>query len=233
MIDLHSHCLPNVDDGAKSVEESLKMLSDALGQGVKICAATPHCIVHGQDDVKRFLKKRESAAEALNEAMGSKKEKYPKLILGAEIYLDNDISQFEDVEKLCLGETSYILVEFPTDKYDERCSEWIYSLTLKGLTPLIAHVDRYSFRKKLMDELSGINVFWQINAMRFMSMGGRKIVREILEKTNKCVVSSDMHNTSTRPCNMKNAYEKAQKKFSANAENLFGKNAEIILKSEG
>lgn len=229
MIDLHSHCIPGVDDGAKTVDESLQMLEDSFRQGVTICAATPHCILHRPEGIDEFLKRRTAGAEVLQKAMASGNAEYPKLIFGAEIYLDNDISAFDKTEKLCIGDTPYILVEFPTERYNPRCTEWLYSLTLKGMKPVIAHVDRYSFRKRLMEELRGVELVYQINATRFLSMVGRKMVKEILQSSDKCFVSSDMHNTKTRPCNMRAAYEKAVKKFPEQAENLFGLNAGKML----
>lgn len=229
MIDLHSHCIPGVDDGAKTVDESLRMLKDSFCQGVAVCAATPHCILHRPEGIDEFLKRRTAGAEVLRKAMDSENAEYPKLIFGAEIYLDNDISAFDKTEKLCIGGTPYILVEFPTESYNPHCTEWLYSLTLKGLKPVIAHIDRYSFRKKVMEELRGVEFVYQINAIRFLSMTGRKTVREILQSSERCIVSSDMHNTKSRPCNMKEAYEKAVKKFPEQAENLFGLNAGKML----
>lgn len=229
MIDLHSHCIAGVDDGAKTVSESLQMLEDSFRQGVTVCAATPHCTVHKEEDADRFLRRRDAGAHALREAMNCRNAEYPKLILGAEIYLDNDISAFGGTEKLCIGDTPYILVEFPMESYNPRCTEWLYSLTLKGLKPIIAHVDRYPFRKTLMEELRGVEPVYQINATRFLSLAGRKIVKDILYNADKCIVSSDMHNTKTRPCNMKDAYEKAVKKFPEYSEYLFDLNARKLL----
>ena len=54
MIDIHTHFLPGIDDGAKSGEMSLDMLCSAAEQGVTLCVATPHCVVHGNDDVEVF-----------------------------------------------------------------------------------------------------------------------------------------------------------------------------------
>lgn len=230
MIDLHSHCIPEIDDGAKNVYESRQMLAESFNQGVTICAATPHCIVHHDEDIDKFLIKRADRVGILKEALAHDDVEYPKLILGAEVYFDSDISAIHGVEKLCIEDTPYILVEFPMDKYDSRSAEWLYSLTLKGIKPLIAHVDRYPFRKSLIEDLKGVDLLYQVNASRFLSIGGRKVVKEILQSVGSFIVSSDMHNTLSRPCNMKEAYEKAVKKFPSHAADMFENNAEKVLK---
>lgn len=229
MIDLHSHCIAGLDDGAKTVDESLKMLEDSFRQGVTICAATPHCSIHRAEDIDKFLRRRRAGSEEVKNAMRRGNAEYPQLIFGAEIYLDNDISVFPELEKLCIGDTPYILLEFPMEGLNVRSAEWLYSMTLKGMKPIIAHVDRYPYRKDLMRELNGVELIYQINATRFLSMTGRKTVREILHNTDKCIVSSDMHNTASRSCKMKAAYEKALKKFPEDAENLFEFNAGKLL----
>ena len=65
MIDLHSHFLPDIDDGAKSVEESITMLSNSFLQGVGVCVATPHCILHHENSIKTFLQHREKSFKLL------------------------------------------------------------------------------------------------------------------------------------------------------------------------
>ena len=211
MIDLHSHILPEVDDGAKNTQEALFMLSDSFNQGVKLCVATPHCIVHEHEDITKFCRKRDKSFKMLKEQMTQ--NKFPEILLGAEVYLDNNISKHEDVNKLCIGQSNLILVEFPIFNQDKNLEEWVYLLTVKGYKPIIAHIERYPNAKQLISNLRDLNLIYQINASRLLSYGGRRTVKDLIETGERFVLSSDMHNTTSRKCNMGKACHIVSKKF--------------------
>ena len=143
MIDIHAHYLPAVDDGAKDVRESIRMLTEAFKQGVTVCAGTPHVLVHKEGDVDTFLEKRKASEEELNAFLSGTEGAIPRLIYGAEVFLDNDISKYKDIKKLCISGTDLLLVELSTVKSDSRYSEWLYSLNLIGIVPVIADFERY------------------------------------------------------------------------------------------
>ncbi len=231
MIDIHSHCLPSIDDGAKDVETSLKMLAESYSQGVELCVLTPHCVLHQPDSVKKFLDSRRKSFEMLQEKIGQENLQVPALRLGAEVYFDNDISLYEGVEKLCIEGTNLLLVEFPMRGISKMSYDWLYSLTLKGIKPVIAHVDRYRCYNDLINDFSDLDVAFQLNAENFLSFFGRRHLAKILKHEEVFIVSSDMHDLTERPCNMKNAFLRSQKMLGAvktrklfhkNAENLFG-----------
>lgn len=229
MIDIHSHLLPGIDDGAKNVEESLKMLSESFSQGVEICAATPHCVIHRQKDLDMFLHDRKKAFAELKEAMNADGGKFPQIILGGEVYLDNDLNSYEGIEKLCYEGTNYLLLEFPVDKVNSRWAEWIYEMNRKGIKILVAHVDRYSEWEKMMADFKGLDVIYQVNASRFCHFSDRKLLKRLMEYGHNYIISSDMHNTRGRRCNMAEAFEKAKKKYPGNADKLFDLNARKLL----
>ena len=226
MIDLHSHCLPQVDDGAKSLQESILMLTDSFNQGVEICAATPHCTLHRPSSVDDFIARRQKGIELLKPHLT---DKMPKLILGAEVYLDNDINNCPKLEKLCLENTDYIMLEFPVDKADPRWAEWIYNLNRKGIKVLVAHVDRYMEWEKMMADFKGLDVKYQVNASRFLEFMAGGLVKALMSCGHDYIISSDMHNTKTRACNMGKAYEKAKKKFGDKADELFRLNGARLI----
>ena len=229
MIDMHSHCLPSVDDGAKNVEQSLAMLSESYKQGVRLCAATPHAIIHRQKDLEVFLEDRQRAYEKLKSAIKKDGGEYPDIILGAEVYLDNDLNRYEGLQKLCYTGTNYLLLEFPIEGVNPRWAEWIYEMNRKGLKVLVAHVDRYPHWEKMMADFNGLDVKYQVNASRFIKFSDRKLVKTLLEYGYEYVISSDMHNTKSRGCNMAEAYEKVKKKYPKYAESFFAGNARKIL----
>lgn len=232
--DLHSHFLPSIDDGAKSVSMSLEMLSDAASQNIELVAATPHCLAHTKQDIDAFLEARETSyCDLLREiSVQHKEQSVPKIVLGAEVYLGCDISEFSNFDALCYGGTEYILLEMSNDCEASRLAEWVYNVTSKGIKPIIAHIDRYSFYKELMLELSGIKVIYQVNASNFFNISGRIRLRNIFSKHDKFFVSSDMHNMTTRRCNMSGAGEIARKKFSSMYEMLFEKGARMVIENK-
>lgn len=226
MIDLHTHFLPGIDDGAKNIDMSMEMLRDSFNQGVGLCVATPHCRLHHRDSIDSFIRRRSESAEDVKLKLSGE---HPQILLGAEVYLDHDISKYPGIEKLCIGESRYMLIEFPHMMQDARTSEWIYELAMIGIKPIIAHIDRYPAWDTLVKEMVGIKVCRQVNAEAFLSFKGRRFIDRLMRSDTDFIVSSDMHNVSTRSCNMKKAYEKARKKYGAEADKLFGGNAAEII----
>lgn len=232
MIDLHTHVLPSVDDGPKQSEESMEMLTDAYGQGVRLVVATPHVVLHKEDAIPRFLTRRNESFSLLSEEMKKAEKPFPKLLLGAEVFLDHDISSRADLGALCLEGTSHILVEFPLGApYNPYWSEWLHSLIIRGFMPIVAHIDRYMHAEKMLADFRGLRLTYQINAARFRSFSGRRFVGRLLSESAPLVVSSDMHNNEIRHCDMKIAYTKARRKFPEKADALFSGTAKEILKT--
>lgn len=228
MIDLHSHVLPFVDDGAKDEKMSIEMLMSAKSQGVDVVAATPHFIPKSNDYISTFLEKRNEGYDKLVKAAQGRGD-LPKVILGAEVNLRKDISDFSDLKSLCYENTNYILLELSDVGKASEVAEWIYNISIKGLRPVIAHIDRYPDYKDVMDELAHLDVVYQVNASRFFTMSDRHLLKKIFKKGNRFVVSTDMHNVTTRVCNMAEAKMIADKKFSSISDLLFNNGAEAII----
>lgn len=229
MIDLHSHFLPGIDDGAKDRKDSLRMLAEAFRQGVMLCAGTPHAIVHTNEEINVFLHKRQQSIDVL--LNGPMPETVPNLIYGAEIFLDNDISQYPDIKKLCIGNSNLLLVELSTQKYNPEYAEWLYSLSLVGIVPIIAHIERYPYFEELSAELGDINIVFQMNCKTVLDRGWRKYLLEQRMSGADCLVSSDMHDMRLRKCCMKKAFDKVNKRNTHIAEELFGGAAKGLLQS--
>lgn len=226
MIDMHSHILPAIDDGAKDVQQSVQMLCEAKSQGADVCVATSHCKLHKENSIADFLSNRTNAYDNLMQAVQG--ADVPKIILGAEVYLDNDISKLPMVEKLCIEGTNYMLVEFSFfSKSPSVYSEWLYNLTIKGIKPIIAHIDRYRTRDEMIQCFSDIDVVYQVNNATAFSIKGRRFLKKMQSHT--VVMGSDMHNTDSRPCDIKKAYDIVAKKMPARVQDLFDANARKIL----
>lgn len=231
MIDLHSHFLPGIDDGARNAVESVEMLVDSRGQGVKICAGTPHLFIHSSQAIELFLQKRQLAVEMLNDVLKKerKEKSIPKLLFGAELYLDCDVSLMEGVENLCISGTPLMLLEFDYYRYEKRCADWLYNLSIKGITPIIAHIERYPYLEKLLDDIEDVEAVLQINAATLCGYSGRAILSKAMKSGKVIVASSDMHNTGVRKCFMQKAYKKIHRSRKAIADEIFCSNASELL----
>ena len=102
MIDFHTHILPNVDDGSKSVDESLMMLRSLQQQGVRMIMATPHFYANNES-VDKFIERRDAAYRRLIDSIGD--ENLPEIVLGAEVRYYESISRLNDLKRLRLGDT--------------------------------------------------------------------------------------------------------------------------------
>ena len=229
MIDVHSHCLPAFDDGAKDVFESIDMLTNSYDQGVEGCICTPHAIVHSDKDIVRLIEKRSRSIEQLKEGIERKQASVPELYYGFEVLLDNDISVYDNVDKLCIENTRYMLVEMSFAKYNEKYAEWLYSLSLKGIIPILAHIERYIYFNKLFGELGGFDVVYQINAGTLLRADGKKLLSRLYDYDCKVVCGSDMHNMLFRKSKIGKAFRKIDKLDTEIAEDVFKNTAKKIL----
>ena len=231
--DLHTHALPGIDDGAANAEESIEMLCGSYAQGVEVVALTSHCTVHHADSVEKFIAKRQASFQKLCEATKEKESRIPKLLLGAEIYADHDISRVPDIGRLCLEGPNYLLMEFAFGDDLAWLSECVYTLNRMDITAMIAHVDRYPQRDRIFAELTGLNVVYQLNTTSILSFAGRGILKKMMPQIqnskNKFFVSTDMHNCKSRPCDIQKSYTVCKKKYPDIAEALFLQNAKELL----
>ncbi|MEO8090542.1 MAG: CpsB/CapC family capsule biosynthesis tyrosine phosphatase [Gemmatimonadales bacterium] len=139
MIDLHSHLLPGVDDGSRSVEQSVKVLFEMARQGVTDVCLTPHV--------------RSARAEAgpppvhlrAFEALRAQAPQMPRLHRGAEVMLDRPLTRPVALARnLTVAGTRYILVEFPRLVPYETVSNALKQVFELGLIPILAHPERYN-----------------------------------------------------------------------------------------
>ncbi len=208
-IDFHSHILPRVDDGSKSLEQSLQMLRRESEQGTKQVVLTPHFYAN-HCTMGQFLSRRQPAFDALT-AAASADGTLPRLILGAEVKLFEGLSQIDELEKLTVAGTRCILVEFPMLPW----SDWMYRELLKihmdrKLTPVFAHVDRYMTPWRsfgIPEKLEQLPVLVQANAEFFLRRATRKKALKMLENRQIHLLGSDCHDLKDRCPNLGPARE--------------------------
>lgn len=200
MTDLHSHILPGVDDGAQTVEDSLELIQRQLDQGVDEIALTPHFNAE-RISVAEFVEKRAAAFEQLQNAVQAQGLAV-KLKLGAEVFFSSDLLEL-DLEPLLLQDTPYLLVEFSPMFYPSWAKDIFYNLGLQGVTPLLAHVERYPYMlsdpNRLFD-LVNAGAVTQVNASSIMRAGNRQaMIQKFLRWQLVHVLSTDTHSADKRP----------------------------------
>lgn len=199
MVDFHSHILPEVDDGSRSVEESLQMLRMMQEQGVRQVVATPHFYAN-HDNPERFLKRRTKALQKLREAIGT--EQLPSVVPSAEVHYFDGISDCEVLDVLSIAGTNYILVEMPMRTWSDRMYRELQDIHQKrGLMPIVAHVDRYisPFQTNgIPERLMELPVLVQANAEFFTRRFTRPMALRMLRSGKIHLLGSDCHNLTDR-----------------------------------
>lgn len=202
MIDLHSHILPKFDDGAKSVEESLEMLRESKKQGVDKIVASSHCYPRNEDSIKSFIDERAAALENLREEIRKTGEDLPEIYAGCELNICRDFSDEDNLKELCIEGTDYLLIEMPYEPWSESVVEVVYKTSLKGIRPIMAHIDRFLYqRPEMLRALFELDVLFQINAEAFLDKRMIKMLEKLFDAGRANVIGTDMHNLSNRkPC---------------------------------
>ncbi len=208
MVDLHCHILPGIDDGAKTVEDSIELLKKELADGVTKVMLTPH-FNSERTTVEEFVQKRAESFEKLQTAVKEAGLSI-ELKLGAEVFFSSDLPDL-DLEPLCFEGTSFMLVEFSPVFYPEWARQVFYQLQLKGIDPILAHVERYPYMlndpTRLYD-LAQAGVLLQVNASSLFRGTHRPAAIKKLLKCDLChLLSTDTHSMDKRPPRMADAMD--------------------------
>lgn len=210
IVDFHSHILPQLDDGSKSVEESLKMLRISAMQGVKRIVATPH-FYPGSIDPGGFVERRLRSAMLLASAIVEKKqqgESFPNIYLGAEVSFFNGMSRYKGLERLCVDGTRLLLVEMPFKKWTENDIDELTAIKNElGLIPVMAHIERYIGKqsKSLFPMIFSGDILIQSNSDAFFERKTKKLMMNLLLQGNIDLIGSDCHNLIDRIPNIPKA----------------------------
>lgn len=211
--DLHSHILPGMDDGSANVEMSLNMLRAAGSQGVQQIVATPH--YYPVESVEDFLARRTVAAETLRSAIADSGERLPQVILGAEVAYRPGIGYEEQLQRLCIGKTEYLLLELPFALWGSEVVRDLNNMVCaRGVTPVLAHLERYLKiqKRKTLENVLQQGVLVQMNAEAVLERRSRSKALKMLKSGTVHLLGSDCHNLTTRRPNMGEAIRELQQR---------------------
>ncbi len=239
MIDIHTHILNGVDDGSKSMEETIAILKEAVKAGVTDIILTPHYVPDGNyvENVKANQKRIE---EVIRETI--KQNIDIRLYQGNEIYVTSHIEDLiYEGEAITLNKTRYVLFELPMTHNISYLHDVVYRLLGEGFIPIIAHPERYTFfqndQSKMIDLIEK-GVVFQANLGSILGMYGKEAKKALIAmlKTNKIhFLASDVHRAGTIYPKMKEIQEELKKYISEDKlqeltqihPNLVLQNAEI------
>lgn len=203
-IDIHSHILPGVDDGAKDIETSMQMLRMAAKDGISEIIITPHNKPgHHNSHFSRAAQNTEKLRICL-----AQENIDIKLYIGNELYYRSELlREIEDGQAYTLAGSRYALVEFnPLDDY-EYIRNSMNTVLMGGYYPILAHVERYHnvcTKKFGVADLVEMGCYMQVNAGSIMGkfgFGTKQCTRKLLKQRQIHFVATDAHDTVKRtPC---------------------------------
>ncbi|MBP2075909.1 tyrosine-protein phosphatase [Oceanobacillus polygoni] len=234
MIDIHSHILPGVDDGAKTEEDSLDMARAAVAQGITTIIATPHHKNRKYDnDAQSIL----NHVDILNELF-TKENIGLKVLAGQETRINGDM--IEDIEKgelLSLNGSKYLFVEFPSGQVPRYATQMLFDIQVAGYTPIIVHPERnqeliehpaklYEFVKK--------GALTQVTAASLVGKFGKNIQKfsnQLIESNLTHFIASDAHNTNSRGFVMDEAFQQIKHAYGSDYHYMFLENSELLVEN--
>ncbi|OCT10693.1 tyrosine protein phosphatase [Paenibacillus pectinilyticus] len=232
MIDIHSHILPELDDGASDLEESVQMARQAVKQGIHTVIATPH---HENGRFTNDANFVEQQVHAFQEEL-DRRDIPLRIHSGQEIRVYRGL--IDDVETnrtSTLDGTRYMLLEFPSDRISSGIHDLLHELQLMDIVPIIAHPERNreiaEDPKKLL-ELVQLGALTQVTAHSLLGHFGKSIQSftfELCKNNLTHFVSSDAHNTSNRGFALAEAYEALRAELGQDYVNTFQNNANRII----
>ena len=200
MVDIHSHILPQVDDGSHSLEESLDMCRRSADDGIEIIVATPHAHdhVHTTHD-PAFLRQK---VDELNAELQGR----PRIVLGCELRFTHDV-----VNQLCKAKSAptindgpYALIEFPHQVVPLGSERALFELMSQQIRPIIAHPERNMMlmaEPEKFYELVELGALGQLDTGSITGQFGKRVelaARVMLEHGLIHFIASDCHNTRNR-----------------------------------
>ena len=232
-IDMHSHILPGMDDGSRSMGQTLRMLETAVSEGITTMIATPHNMPGKGCPSGSVVRRKVDELRLTVEQEGIPLE----IVAGTEYYYREEVLDILDSEDaVTLGNSDCVLVEFEPLAERNYIRNALRNILGLGYRPVIAHVERYA---KLMEDISLLTdmrkngILVQVNAMSVTGDNGRqakKDVRNLLKKGLVDFVATDAHSDGRRAPFMGKCADVLYKKCGTEyADRLLSGNAEALL----
>ena len=195
MIDIHNHIIYGVDDGSRSLEESMEMVSLYKKAGFDKIIATSHF------DRSRYMvdaNEIRQKCEILNNELAKNNIEF-KIYPGHEIQVEpNTTKLINDKTLNTLADSRYVLLELSFLNPPLFLKDLIYNLQLEGYVPIIAHAERYTYVKKNIDYLLEFIKMGAIIQANYSSISKDDTLRTMLERNMVHILATDAHQSEWR-----------------------------------
>lgn len=212
MIDLHTHVLPGIDDGARSLDEAVKMCQLAALDGAVALVATPHQRRGSwwNADIE-LLEEIRVRVEATLAARSDSNEPQLRVLSGGEIHIDPRflgeflLSPSASMGVLPLADSRYLLLELDVDSTPREALDLVHELSVEGWRPVLAHpefIPCLAEDVELVARLAGLGAHFQVTAMSVTGEFGRRAQTDVLRLLDAGLVdfvASDCHGSTRRP----------------------------------
>jgi protein-tyrosine phosphatase len=235
MIDIHHHCLPGVDDGPRTLAESVDLCRMAADEGIETIVATPH-VLRGrwQNTSRAELAK---ILDELRDAVGDR----PHIILGSEYFFGHDMDEMLRTESILpLAGGRYVLVEFASHTVPPLVRDPLYRVQLNGWMPIIAHPERnivFQSKPEFLASLIRIGVKTQVTTGSVMGEFGPEAQATAIDWLQRGwvhVMATDAHNVTKRQPRFRAARERVAELVGEEiARCLFVDNPKSVVESRG
>lgn len=232
-VDIHSHILAGLDDGSRSMEQSLEMLHIAYEEGIGLVIATPHNMPGKGQPSRETVRSRIEELQNLADEEGIPIQIY----MGTEYYFREKVLELlENETGIMMCGTEFVLVEFDPMVEKIYFRNAIRDILGLGCRPIVAHVERYANimkDKSMLCDLRKMGALIQVNAASVIGDNGRvakKDVKHLLKERLVDFVATDAHSDGRRAPFMKKCAAYLYKKYDAEyADDLLYGNAEKYL----
>ena len=235
MLDMHSHILWGVDDGSKSLEETMELLEIAKKEGISKIIATSHS-KHPQYDVKY---------DVVSEQIELLKQKLDEHNIDLIVYTGHEVRLVENIVDLLktnqihtLANSQYLLLELPSSHVPKYTKNIVDALIAEGITPIIAHPERnkgIAEKPERLERLVRAGAVAQITAGSLAGHFGKQVQKLSLDLVKANLVhtyGSDVHNLTTRPFLFDEGLSYLEKQKLNNTVDLFLENNERIVENQ-
>lgn len=235
MIDVHSHILYGIDDGSRSIEDSVKMLKSAQKCGVTTVFLTPHYIPE-----TRYVCPNSEKKLILDEIRKKFSGKL-NIYLGNEIYINNEIDELVKKDEIStLGDSKYLLIELPVYNEYPNLENYLFRLRDKGYKIIIAHPERYLYFKNDFNKVISMckqGIYFQGNYMSLYNKYGKStkdLFVKILLHHCYSFMASDIHISKQKYYKkVKDAKKRIERMTDKNYANcIFNTNGDKIITGE-
>lgn len=195
LTDVHTHNLPEFDDGAESLEIALQMLRAQKASGVDRVALTPH-YYSLREDFHAFLERRQQAYKMMLSHWD--RETMPDLHLGAEVHYSPLLTEL-DLHALTIGKSDYLLLELSDTAVPVLIEQVLKLILQQGITPILAHVERCSYFRKEPERLMrlvSMGALAQVTAKALADRADQKFAAACLKNGVAQIIASDIHDLS-------------------------------------